>query len=181
MSETVFKYALSFSSSAVAQPPYELDYARLEDGQYAQLFQPKAPSTASSLWSNFGFSSVIPDGSTIKGIEVRIRRWTSYSTVHDTSLKLYLNGSLIGSEYASASYWSATPIEEVFGGPTDMWGTTLTRANIIDSTFGVHNVIVGHTDNYAAPCMDYLKIKVYYTEPRTFTVGNVIRYVKVIS
>ncbi len=120
------------------------------------------------LVTNFGFS--IPAGATINGIEAAIlRRTGSPDFVKDSSVKLFLSGSPIGSEKASASNWPADLETATYGGAADVWGTALTVANINASTFGIGvsalNLDAADTSNAE---VDFISLTVHYTEAPSF-------------
>lgn len=67
----------------------------------------------------------------LSGIEVKVNA-NRYGRAQDDTMNLTLNGNLIGE---NASTPLIDPIK-IYGGPTDLWGATLTKDNIIDPTFG---------------------------------------------
>lgn len=89
--------------------------------------------------SGFGFS--IPSYAIICGIQVDAERRQQGvivgSSVKDNSVKIIKGGSILGTEHASGSSWPSTDATGVYGGPTDLWGTTWTAADINASNFGV--------------------------------------------
>jgi hypothetical protein len=118
-------------------------------------------SNTDQLWcTNFN----IPDvGQIIVGIEVELSTQRA-GRIQDLVVQLIKNGQLIGNNYASTinpvesdTYTGDTTIPipvgnyNIYGSSTDMWGTTLTSAQITDSTFGVaisfkSNQIYPHSD-----------------------------------
>ena len=122
-------------------------------------------SNTSQLWcTGYKFPNT---GQTPVGIEfsLNIRR---AARIEDLLIQLTLNGNLIGNNYASTinpvqsnMYTGGgpndvplTPVGDlnVYGGRSDLWGTTgLTAANIADPTFGIvvsfkSNIIYPHSD-----------------------------------
>jgi hypothetical protein len=144
------------------------DYAKADDTSYTTNIVDKNTYGDWLLLTNFGFtSSDIPSGATINGIEFAICRSNSSSAdadMTDSALYLYDDGQ-VGDNLASASHWAYNSVmtEAVYGGATNMCGTSLTQADIVASTFGVQlSVRVG--DVIVDPNVDYIKIRVYYTE-----------------
>jgi hypothetical protein len=141
------------------------DYAKADDTNYAQPASIYKSDYGDWLrLTNFGFTSThIPDGATINGIEIVIcRNGQNVNEVNDSALYLYANGA-VGNNLASATKWPNTESTATYGGPTDMCGTSLTQANIIASTFGVQ-LSVACGANGVTFLVDYIKIRVYYTE-----------------
>ena len=112
---------------------------------------------------NFGFA--IPSGATIDGIEVVVSAYTDAACAVPIEHVVQLvktSGSRVGSNKATNSL-TEYEVAYTFGGPTDLWGTTWTRAEINASTFGV--ALEYFLDaNYATVYVNYVTIKVYYTE-----------------
>jgi hypothetical protein len=115
--------------------------------------------------TNYGFTSTdIPAGSTIDGIQFVICRYAEAADIiSDSALYLYDDGA-VGSNLASATKWPInTPTDATYGGATDMCGTSLTQADIVATTFGVQ-LSIATSSNSTTGVVDYIKIRVYYTE-----------------
>ena len=144
------------------------DYAKAADASYA-VSKTSIKNTYSDwlLLTNFGFtSSDIPSGSTIDGIEFAInRRCDTPNIIKDSGLYLY-DAVAVGNNLASATKWptDAGGIEATYGGSTNMCGTSLTQADIVASTFGVMLSVACGASEVASGYVDYIKIRVYYTE-----------------
>jgi hypothetical protein len=126
------------------------------------LWMEKFLSTTSELFCT-GFK--IPTTSnTVIGIEFQLNVLRQ-SRIEDLLIQLTLGGNLIGNNYAStinpvqsdmytgALFEPLKPVGDlnIYGGHTDLWGTTLTAADIADPTFGVvvsfkSNAIYPHRD-----------------------------------
>jgi hypothetical protein len=126
------------------------------------LWMEKFLSNTSQLWcTGFKFPNT---GTTVVGIEFQLNVLRA-ARIEDLIIQLTLNGQLIGNNYAStvnpvqSDMYTGTLLEplnpvgdlNIYGGPRDLWGTTLTAANIADPTFGVvvsfkSNVIYPHSD-----------------------------------
>lgn len=135
---------------------------------------PKNDGLSQLLFStNYNFSA-IPVGATIDGVEFRFERrsvrasgaWNS--SINDNLVQLIVGGSLAGSNLsAGANYPNGATLSGSYGGASNLWGASLTRANVVASDFGVAIQAVnnsGAAANYTA-YVDYMEMKVYYTEP----------------
>jgi hypothetical protein len=132
--------------------------------------------------SQYGFA--IPDDAVITGIEVAINRKANAQTpsILDVGVQLVKAGAIVGDNKASLDIWPATFTVVTYGGPTDLWGTTWTPAEINSADFGVV-LAVGrdnHNDGPRWATVDTMRITVYYSDPSTTTVacgdGTLIKY-----
>jgi hypothetical protein len=91
--------------------------------------------------TNFGFD--IPATATILGVVVKITEGANVNNgtdgVNDTKVQLIIGGTISGSNYAATmAFWPTTPAAASYGtGTTDLWGLTLTPAEINALNFGV--------------------------------------------
>lgn len=120
-------------------------------------------STEYLIATNFGFTNAdIPEGATIDGIEVLVRRNASGNNyAYDNDVFLYNNG-IIGSNQSSAAYWSALIESKIFGGALNLWGTPLTQAIITNLNFGFIMTGMLGVDG-ASVSVYYIKMRVHYT------------------
>jgi len=111
---------------------------------------------------NFGLS--IPSGSAINGIEVQVEGYTTNS--RQAVIDLSWNG---GSSYTSGSgdkttnmpgTTAAAEAVRTFGGPTDTWNRTWASGD-----FTNFRVRLNANSSNGALYIDYIQVKVYYTEP----------------
>ena len=110
------------------------------------------------------FSSGIPSGATIDGIEVVIRRKAAAaSVIYDNVLKCVIGHTAQGSNYASATKYGTGYEDITYGGATDKWGWSPTQANMVDSSFGIQLSVATISSTAYAANVDYIKIKIYYT------------------
>ncbi len=116
-----------------------------------------------------GFNFNIPEGSTINGIEVTMERKhvkSGGAGFYDEMACLIINNADV---YASNravlyTYWSTVESIKTFGGPTDLWGQTLTPADINSPNFGFY--FGGRKITYTVTAyIDYIGMTVYYTPP----------------
>lgn len=116
--------------------------------------------------TNFGFDIPTFGYSSIGGVIATFERKTSVSdTIRDTHVYLIKNGSVVGSNKSQAEYWSTTEGEISFGGPSDLWGATLTPSDVNSSNFGVL-IACGYYNTYTAfetAYIDSITLTVYYT------------------
>ena len=126
------------------------------------LWMEKFLSNTSQLWLT-GFK--FPDtGKNVIGIELQLNVQRQ-ARIEDLMVQLTLNGSLIGSNYAStinpvqSDMYTGALLEplhpkqdlDIYGTSSDLWGAVLSSANIADNTFGVvvsfqSNAIYPHRD-----------------------------------
>jgi hypothetical protein len=141
------------------------DNAKVDDTNYANCTVKNDYGDWLRL-TNYGFtSSDIPSGATINGIEfVVCHHATVADTYSDSAIYLYDDGQ-VGNNLASATYWPInTPTEATYGGSTNMCGTSLTQADIVASSFGVQLSVLAANGGIGDSYVDYIKIRVYYTE-----------------
>lgn len=121
---------------------------------------------------DYGFT--IPAGATINGIQVSIMRRSNSNagnnSIDDNILRLVKSGTSVGNNYASGNDWPTSMAVANYGGPTDLWGTTWTPAEINNVNFGVA-LSVENESNFSnrIAYVDYIQITVYYTLPITIT------------
>jgi len=127
----------------------------------------RAKDTADHKWFTYGFGSVIPAGSTIEGIEVRLEWNTKKATdqfiIHAQLLDA--NGVPIGIEQITPIYGGAADIISVLGSSSFLWGASWTDIDIVDADFGVRitsEKISG--SGGARTFLDNVDIRVTYTE-----------------
>lgn len=113
--------------------------------------------------TNFGFT--IPSEATITGVSVTIGRFGSstISGISDNSLKLIKAGVVGGTSLASASTWPSSEGTATYGGTANLWGNTLTAADINNSGFGVALSVKAGSSTTRTASVDYITIAVTYT------------------
>ena len=92
--------------------------------------------------TNLGLS--VPSANSICGVAVTINRQTfallalGASTASDNSIKLIKGGAIVGTEHAATGVaWPTSLGAATYGNSSDLWGTTLTPADVNASNFGV--------------------------------------------
>ena len=138
-----------------------------------------APLSLTSQTVNYfvitGLSSTIPAGATINGITVKIERYNSFVpdatsiTIVDNAIYLTKDGSTtVGSNKSTGATWQSSDNNTTvdFGGSADLWGTTLTAAEVNASTFGVMispALTFDNSDSGSSVNIDQVTITVDYT------------------
>jgi hypothetical protein len=88
-----------------------------------------------------GFALSVPAGSTICGIQMKMEKKASgisiLASVSDYRIRLMKNGAILGSNRAKSSSWSSKEAVFTYGGPTDLWGTSWTPAEVNNGNFGI--------------------------------------------
>ena len=114
--------------------------------------------------SNYGFT--IPVGATIVGIEVQVEIHDDSggggADVTDQEARLVKAGVPVGADKSMPGAWPTTRTVRTYGGPSDLWGTTWTPAeiNAADFGFGLRSGTSGNGDNSK---VDYHRIIVTYS------------------
>lgn len=110
----------------------------------------------------FGFS--IPSNAIVTGIQLDLLKMVNQpiSDIRDSVVSLVKGGNSIGNNYGISSQWPQPFAYVNYGGPTDLWGTTWTAADINDPLFGFQlQMTNGALDQTAQ--IDHAQITVYYT------------------
>jgi hypothetical protein len=127
--------------------------------------------------SSFGLS--VPAGATITGIQLDVMRASSRASVRDVEVLLTKGGVVVGENRAkpATELWPF-PVTAMaiatYGGPTDLWGTTWTPAEVNDPDgIGAALSVVRADTNVVTASVDYFRLTVTYTLPATtFTITS---------
>jgi hypothetical protein len=118
--------------------------------------------------SGYDFSS-IPDNATIVGVTVRVEASESGTGNSDYIPQLHTSTTptLVGSAKSAVTVNGTTKVVSTSGGTADMWGTSLTVAQVKNSGFGV---TIWSTDstNSNTLAIDYVTIAIEYLVPKAF-------------
>ncbi len=142
--------------------------AKTDNGSRATVYLSHANNASRYLKAtNFGFS--ISSSAIINGIEVKVERSQNSGhtlRVFDNSVRLVKNGVTVAtSEKSTGTAWPTYDAVITYGGPTDTWGQTWTGADINATNTGFAiSAIHDNTDNDRTPQVDYISMKVYYTD-----------------
>jgi hypothetical protein len=142
------------------------------DTSYAQTNSPGSTGTTNSQYlklSNFGFT--IPANATITGVKA------TFAVQSDalaggisgrSSAKLVKGGTATGTDKGNTS-WTASTTTDILGSSSDLWGTTLTPADINASNFGVAIAAFAAYDDFGATTsyayVDAVTLDIYFTVP----------------
>lgn len=124
--------------------------------------------TATQWLKATNFSASIPAGSTILGISVEVKAYsTGTKPFKVSSIKLIIGGSISGSNLNSGSVnLTATPRYDTYGSSSTLWGLTPSDTDVNDSTFGVG---VGYTRASGKGAnvvyVDYITVQITYNPP----------------
>lgn len=136
----------------------------VNDGLSASVFLNAIAVSQNLQGTNFGFG--IPSNATINGITVLIKKTSFDGNITDFTVKLIKGGSLSGNDKANLG----TEVvigggfsNFTYGGGADLWGNTLTPADVNASNFGI-----GYATQAPSPTsvlVDFVSITVSYTIP----------------
>lgn len=128
--------------------------------------------------NNYSLSSSIPASATIRGVVVEIERHGSNNTatryIVDHTVQLIKGGTAQGDNKAdTVTQWLTTEYTKItYGSPTDLWGLTLTRADVVASDFGVRFTAQGREQNFVdttSADVQFIRVTVYFTDTTTRT------------
>lgn len=159
------------------EPWTNLGNIKLKDNTYVtNLLTAETPTNALKINTpHIG----IPEGASVKGVEARLERKGFASTVmcKDTEVKLEKAGIAVGSNKAKTTTWSSTEEFITYGGSTDLWGTTISVADLENSKFGFR-VVAGISDTTGVLSVDYGDTIAYLTYPDLVinNIGDALAY-----
>jgi hypothetical protein len=126
-------------------------------------------TSAALVVTDFGFS--IPNGSTIEGIEVVVKRdgqaTGGSGTPSDFGIFIVKGGVATGVDHSNLIPWSGTFPDITYGSNSDLWGETWTAADINDSGFGL-SIRARKPGARAQGRVDSVRITVYVSLPITY-------------
>lgn len=114
------------------------------------------------LATNFQFE--IPTGATIQGIEFAFNESADLgNSISDSSVRVLVGGAATGLDRRHSTSWTDSFHYAVYGGPNDLWGTTLTPDAIDTGGFGVGLTLqyLSSSGN-ARAYVDFIRATVYY-------------------
>lgn len=137
--------------------------AAADDGAEATFTLPADEYNES--FTGVQITSTVPTGATIIGIELRaeLRQSGSGQGIVDL-VKLIKGGTTTGDNKTDIYNLTATGVKRTYGGPTDLWGLTLSDTDVNASNFGFR---LGFTEVDAEDDVviriDVVEIRIYYT------------------
>ena len=140
--------------------------AQADDAAYANSAFTVVPQTSQYLHcTTFGFA--VDAGATIDGIIVRVPRSQVIVGVHqiqDNNIILIKGGTRSGTDKAdTATNWPTTDTNKDYGTATDLWGNTLTPADVNATNFGVAIRCKNSGDDDGTARVDAVWIDVNFT------------------
>ena len=117
--------------------------------------------------TDYGFS--VDDEDTVVGVALLYNRYGA--NVNNENTKLVRAGSVVGTNQDGTSVWTASFVQKTVGGSDNLWGTTLTPAQVNASNFGFVIQVRGAATTTAL--VRWAKMKVYYTVAPTTDIKSV--------
>jgi hypothetical protein len=143
---------------------------KADDGNEASVGYYKEGGTYGGIVGTIVFTSLeLPVGCTVVGIECVAERRRQSTEAHDHFVQLIKGTSSSDmvayntQNKASAVPWGEGTSVGTYGGATDMWGESITRATLLATPHGFYVTGGSSAETPADIYFDYLKIKVYYT------------------
>lgn len=117
--------------------------------------------------ASFDFAE-IPSDATITGVEVRALCTTANggrtNFCCDARLTLNAGATMVGNNLADTRpFHLSAPLDMIVGGSDNMWGLTLTRADVVNSGFGVGLRFERDSLSGTATRVAIVQMRVYYT------------------
>jgi len=123
--------------------------------------------------SDFNFT--IPSEAEITGVKAEIERYSSAEDgIDDKNINLIVNGNETGENKAKEVNWPTSDATAVYGGPHDLWNTSLNVSDVNSGDLGisVFPEIINSNDA-ANPYIDHINLTVYYERDTTKYFDNV--------
>jgi hypothetical protein len=154
-----------------------IEGVKVEDGQIAGAPMSGGPVTTKFIKAtDYGFA--LPEGGTgvtIEGVEALIKRGTESGGIVDADLYLVKGGAIktATTNKASTNAWprghadvegkNATGLlTATYGGPTDLWGNTLSPADVISNGIGLAFACKTGPSGNGVALIDVMKLRIYY-------------------
>lgn len=143
---------------------------KVDDSNYSTVTTTYPEISNRLTATNFGFS--IPAEATINGIIVENKSKDSLNGLNSwDEVKLIKGGVVSGTNHRPLIDGTNEVYAET-GSSSDLWGISLTPSDINSSDFGVgFYEQPGSTDNPRTISVNHVRMRVYYTESTTPTVG----------
>jgi len=138
------------------------DNAKVSDNARAVAASIAEETTSQYLHgSNFGFA--IPVGATIDGVKIEVEGRVTVGAASSNFVNLILAGNLVDDYEISIPGLDGTDTYYATGGPTELWGATLTPAIVNASNFGVAVFFYNGFPTASTIEIDHIRVTVYYT------------------
>ncbi|GEM_PF-5200293 len=121
-------------------------------------------NTTSQLLALRGFGFAVPQDATIVGVTATVLRFASNNTsLADAAVRLTKDGSTpVGSDLRVATQWTTTATTITYGGTANLWGTTLTPAEVNSAGFGLLLSVSNVNRSVRTASVDLVTISVTY-------------------
>jgi len=158
-------------TTAASAPYDDLDWTdpgnvTADDTSYASITDAAYDTGAQSyLMSVRQFGASVPGSATINGVQVEIGKYYAVGAARDAVVQLINGvGTTLGNNLGSVNdTWPTTaPGTIVYGGPANLWGTTLTPAVVNGTAFGVQFAGSAAGNNCDA-YVDFIRLIITYT------------------
>ena len=140
-----------------------------EDAVNADWAMGAGNATAVLVGDDFGFTDEdIPVGSTITGIEARIKvsRWPYVVAVQRFSLRKVVSTNVGDNKAGSFPTIAQSLTKYTLGGAADLWGTTWSEADVKAAGFGVAFQVSNPDGKYSTTCyVDCIEARIHFTPP----------------
>jgi hypothetical protein len=187
MADTGITYPGTAATEAVS-PEDDFDWAdpnyiKADDNNYADgSLSIGTPISYRLKATNFGFS--LPAGATIDGILVEIGRYEEHTALNVKDYRVQLldaDGNLAGDNKAdTVNEWPLSEETASYGGSSDTWNASPTKAMVEDSDFGVVLSVNGSFSGYLSAFVDFIRMTIYYTAGWSGKVSGVSAPAKVM-
>ncbi len=117
------------------------------------------------------FEVFLPQTANPVGVRVHIIKRATFAGgtgVFDGSVRLVVGGTPVGDDRASPDGWPVAFDDVVYGGPADLWGAGLTRADIMNGQFGVAISACNQSSDSGQAEVDWIWIEVFTDETDNF-------------
>lgn len=112
----------------------DFNNAKVLDGSYSSIISFGGFTSQLLKASNFGFA--IPTNATIRGVTIRVSKYVDTATLtQEIAAKLVKGGVVSGSNRAQKT-WPTSLQYVTYGGVANMWGNSLSPADVNASDFG---------------------------------------------
>ncbi len=143
---------------------------KYDDDQYAELIL--LPGQSSNILELASFDFIIPKGSSIDGIKVRLQGHVEgEGDVEDIFTRLLnSNGNQVGKNYANSAIYgkewrhgeSGEDYNWTYGHKADNWNYNWTSRKVTDNDFGVQLAIHNTSEDTMTVYLDFVDIKIHY-------------------
>jgi hypothetical protein len=116
-----------------------------------------------------GFGFAIPSNATVLGVTAKIERYAGVANlIKDNNVQLLKAGAATGSNKAGSTFWAIVGAggkgtNITYGANNDLWGTTLTAADVNASNFGLRFSAKNTGASSSTANLDYVQLTVRYT------------------